>query len=554
MEQHFRRETFSWKATTSKGRGRDTGWTAAQAIGEALRQGDRFPHVERPLPPTPVRLPHWDERADGPDDAPLTIASLMIEVDGVAEAARIVDVLGRERRLPPNTSVLCSDVVSTPWKSADIQTDPDLRERTNAFFGDVLAWTVEDIERRGGRVIAAVVHYDENQAHLHILSIAEHGLARDLHPGYVAKAKVLDRARGPDGKVDISADAYHEANEAYTAAMSELLDSFHQGVAVHYGLDRRSATPVRRREWLEVRLARLREDTAYLEMTHDNLIRAVADRETAAAMLNAQIAGLEQDVTEAQARARQAETAALESERKLSKVQQRCTDGEVTLTTLIGRWRNGRRVIGGLLTQHAELAGQVENVRKELTKATEERDAALEATSLAEAAEETARQAILEREREIADRLQALEERERALDERDVTLQRREKRVVERTSKALELLVSLRNAHVQVDNERWWVNRTSREFGTAVARMGYELTTSLSLLLERTDDERAKNLIEDTMELGTTFADVSQSICERAPTPVEGIQYRMSLMQDARDALVALDAPEEQISVIGPRM
>ena len=552
MEQHFRRETFSWKATSSKGQGRDAGWTAAQVIGEALRQGDRFPHVERPLPPTPMRLPHRDDVADGPDDTSLTIASLMSEVDRVAKAARIVDVLGRVRRLPPNTSVLCSDVISTPWKSADIQTDPDLRKRTDAFFRDALAWTVEDIERRGGRVIAAVVHYDETQAHLHVLSVAEHGLARDMHPGYVAKAAVLDRARGPDGKGDIPAGAYHEANEAYTAATSELLDRFHQGVAVHYGLDRRSAKPVRKREWLEIRLERLRADTAYLETTHDNLVRAVEDRETTAAMLDARIAGLKRDVTEVQDRARHAETAARESERRLAEVQQRCTDGEVALMRLIGRWRNGRQAISGLLTQHAELTGQVEDVRMELTdvrmeltEATENRDAALEATSLAEAAEEAALRAIAERERKIADRLEALEERERTLNERETMLQRQENRVAKRASKASELLVSLRNAHERVEDERRWVNRTASDLNMAAARMSHELTASLNLLLDRTDDGRARDLIEDAMGLGTRFADVPQAIRERAPRPIEGMQCRMELMQDARDALVAPDASEE---------
>ena len=554
MEQHFRRETFSWKATTSKGQGRDAGWTAAQVIGEALRQGDRFPHVERPLPPTPMRLPHRDDVADE-DDRPLpTIASLMIEVDRVAEAARIVDVLGRERRLPPNTSVLCSDVVSTPWKSANIQTDPDLRERTDAFFRDALAWAAEDIEQRGGRVIAAVVHYDENQAHLHILSVAEHGLARDLHPGYVAKAKVLDRARGAEGKGDVPADAYHEANEAYTAAMSELLDSFHRDVAVHHGLDRRSATPVRRREWSEVRLERLRADTAYLETTHDGLVRAVEDREATAAMLDARIVGLERDVNEAQDRARRAEAAAYESERKLNEVQQRCTNGEAALTTLIGRWRNGRQAIGGLLTQHAELTGQVEDVRMELTEATENRDAALEAACFAKAAEETALSTITEREREMGLRLQALEERERALDEREAMLQRQENRVAKRTSKALELLVSLRNAHVQVKDEQRWLNRTAHDLDTTIARMGHELTASLSLLLERTDDKDARNLIEDPVELGTSFADVSRSIRDRAPKPVEGMQCRMGLMQDARDALIAADIVPEHVAMAGPEV
>ena len=545
MEQLLRRQTFSWKTTSKKGGGRGSGWTAAQVIGEALRQGDRFPHVERPLPPTILRLPCQGESTEG-GDAPLTIASLMAEVDRVAKAARIVDVLGRTRRLPPTTSVLCSDVVSTPWQSADIQTDPDLRKRTDAFFRDALAWIVKDIERRGGRVIAAVVHYDESQAHMHVLSVAEHGLARDLHPGYVAKAAVLDRARGPDGKGDIPASAYHEANEAYTAATSELLDRFYQGVAVHHGLDRRSATPVRRREWLEIQLERPRGEASRLEARHDELGRGIEDRENAIATLDARIAEIGAQEDAANERAQRAQAEARESEANLSQITQRCADGETELEELIGRWRHGRGLVKDLRDEHTDLSAKVERMRTEPTDATESRDAALEAATGAEAVKEEALKAIGEREAELAEWDRALVERERAVEEDRAALQRRKERVAKRTSRASELLVSLQDAHDRIDSQQQWVDRATGDLDTTLVRMGHALTTSLAPLLESADDPVTRELLEGVLDLGMGFADAARALRERAPGPIGDLRRRVALMQRDLDALTPPDPTERE--------
>ena len=568
MEQHIRREVYARKAKEGKERPRDRSWTASQVVGEALRQGKRFPHVERPLPPVDLKL---DDAGTGEAvELRHTARSVMAKVHRVAERARIIDTMGRSRRLPPNTNVLCSDVVSTPWTVAEVRDDPDLRAFVLAYLRAVLEWIEADIARRGGHVILAVVHYDEERVHMHVLSVADHGLARDLHPGCVAKGKVLDRLTGPDGKVPTG--AYEEANSAYEHAMGEFLDRFHRDVASHYGLARRSAKPVRRREWLEMKLERLRVQTAALT-------RANEARQAIAAVLESRIAEAEvreQEVmdrlsrTNATAdevgkRATSAEAAASVSEARATEAAQRCADGEAKVQALIARWRRGRQAISDLDTQRTTLAMEVDAARTELREATSDRDAAIKAANKAREAEakvlaniemherelDERRAALDAREHELKQREAALGPQEKALDDRanqlrqserehekrDRKIDRREDRTLKRANRAAELAVALEISRRQIGDQQRWFNDAANELDAVFARIEGDLAGSLAVAIERTDDPRAKVLLEAILNASASFVEAGRSVCERAKLPASELGACLDSVRQACDAL-----------------
>ena len=576
MEQHIRREVYARQATTGKERPRDRSWTASQVVGEALRQGQRFPHVERPLPP--VDLMSGEAGSDEAVELRHTIRSVMAKVHRVAKRARIIDTMGRSRRLPPNTAVLCSDVVSTPWTVAEVRDDPDLRGFVLAYLRAVLEWIEADIARRGGRVILAVVHHDEDQMHMHVLSVAEHGLARDLHPGYVAKGKVLDRLTGPDRKVPTG--AYQEANAAYVLAMGAFLDRFHRDVASHYGLARCSAEPVRRREWLEMKLERLRAQTAALT-------RANEARQAIASALESRIAEAEVREEEAlerlsrtnamaddaERRAASAEADASESEARAAEAEQRCAAGEAEVQALIERWQEGRRAISDLDTQRATLSSKVDAARAKLREATSDRDATHRAADEARRAEAKALANVEMRERELEERRSALNARERSLDqreaavgareralddrgdelyrseqeheERDRALARREERATRRINRASELLVTLEGAHEQVHSCQQRLDTTTRNLERRLSRLESDLVGRLDLLAEQTDDPDILATITAILEAGIGFARNGQWTCEGAEQSMTHMDAGLDNIRRAFDALVLPHVPGE---------
>ena len=64
---------------------------------------------------------------------------------------------GSRKQIYKTTHCIQSNVVSTPVTPAAYERDPALRQEVDAFFADAIAYIQDDIQRRGGELVLAVL-------------------------------------------------------------------------------------------------------------------------------------------------------------------------------------------------------------------------------------------------------------------------------------------------------------------------------------------------------------------------------------------------------------
>lgn len=182
----------------------------AGIAAEAGRKPAHSRHVENPQPP--VLLAGVEpELAWG-------------QIEQRHEKARDLVTLknGRkaERRLRSDASVLLAAVASYPEPTETCDTDsPD--------FQDWQKRTLDWFTAQHGEPLSAVLHLDETHPHIHFLTapnLEDGQRMRDIHPGERAKAVVGGKSAGRI-----------EKRQAFSEAMRQYQDGYHQAVGVHHG-------------------------------------------------------------------------------------------------------------------------------------------------------------------------------------------------------------------------------------------------------------------------------------------------------------------------------
>ena len=235
--QFTRIELFSRKGKN----GRNTDFI----LDEVSREPHACLHVSQPEKPTIIF---------GED-----ISQLRALHDNRADAARTVTSKGKIRRIRGDQNTLAGVILSHP------STIEDYRNCTETK-SDVGTWEACSIDwlnaQYGDQLITIVRHVDESHPHLHayILPNNPEMKAADVHPGFVAKKKVLNSERlpGEDSKMHKK-----RADRAYVEAMRYWLDDYHKNVAIPSGQTRLGPRKRRltRAEWQreKVQASALRE-------------------------------------------------------------------------------------------------------------------------------------------------------------------------------------------------------------------------------------------------------------------------------------------------------
>ena len=235
--QFTRIELFSRKGKN----GRNTDFI----LDEVSREPHACLHVSQPEKPTIIF---------GED-----ISQLRALHDNRADAARTVTSKGKIRRIRGDQNTLAGVILSHP------STIEDYRNCTETK-SDVGTWEACSIDwlnaQYGDQLITIVRHVDESHPHLHayILPNNPEMKAADVHPGFVAKKKVLNSERlpGEDSKMHKK-----RADRAYVEAMRYWLDDYHKNVAIPSGQTRLGPRKrrLRRAEWQreKVQASALRE-------------------------------------------------------------------------------------------------------------------------------------------------------------------------------------------------------------------------------------------------------------------------------------------------------
>lgn len=154
--------------------------------------------------------------------------------DMTAAEARCVTQAGQVRKVRNDQHTLVTVVMSHPALRADIDADPDLAEEVELWEQKNVEW-LRSIY--GDQLVSVLRHTDEPHAHLHayVIPSTPDMRAKELHPGYVAKAEAMQAslAEGNDVKV-----ANRAGDLAFRQAMREYQDSYFEAVAIPCGLTR----------------------------------------------------------------------------------------------------------------------------------------------------------------------------------------------------------------------------------------------------------------------------------------------------------------------------
>ena len=200
------------------------GQSTTFVLDEASRRPDASLHVADPRPPELVHGVSLDVLRGLHDER--------------AEAARVTDATGKEKRVRTDQHTLATVVASHPGGTL---------EEVARWERLTLAWLRESY---GERLVSVVRHVDEKHPHLHAYVLPDDAAmkARALHPGVSAKeeAKRAAAAAGDDAKT-----ANAKGDKAYKAAMRAWQDGYWERVGRPCGLAR--VGPGRRRlsrsEW-----------------------------------------------------------------------------------------------------------------------------------------------------------------------------------------------------------------------------------------------------------------------------------------------------------------
>ena len=184
-------------------------WTVSDIAKEADRDVENSPHVKHRLAPVLLRgvLPSELERL---------CDEMMVEAkqsDG-------------KRAVRSDTHVLLGAVYSLPYRPEDYL---EYRDICTQFFEDALRFH----EEKYGKIVSAVIHFDENMIHGHAYSLDPD--ARNLIPGWRAKRDEMKRQL--DGGAS-KKEAIRQGNIAYKEAMKKLQDEFFIEVGEKNGLAR----------------------------------------------------------------------------------------------------------------------------------------------------------------------------------------------------------------------------------------------------------------------------------------------------------------------------
>lgn len=225
--QFIHLESYARKADA---KGRDTRFI----FGEASRRPDCSVHVANPAPPVIVHGLSVEAVQELHDAA---VASARVEVKG-----------GKSRKIRSDQKSLHTVVASHPFTMDEIHADPGKRREAEQWERRTIAWLQDQY---GGDLKSVIRHEDESHYHLHayVVPISDPEMkAAKYHPGVTAKRTVM--TSGSAGGEDQKALG-KRADVAYKAAMREWQDSYHETVAIPFGLTRLG--PQRRRlsrdEW-----------------------------------------------------------------------------------------------------------------------------------------------------------------------------------------------------------------------------------------------------------------------------------------------------------------
>lgn len=205
-------------------------WTAQEIIDELERLEHASQHVI-PGRPSPEIIPGDVDNFVDLREAQKRAAAVKTTV---SYAQPDGSVMLRERKIRSDTASIYASVVSLPVRTEEALSDPVVRARAVKVLRKAIKHDRERIEKAGGRFMMAVVHWDEEFLHAHIMALDPvRGSVKHLHPGHAAKGQVSMEAEGRK----LSKDRVNKlGNIAYCDAMRGWQDDFYAAVFKDAGL------------------------------------------------------------------------------------------------------------------------------------------------------------------------------------------------------------------------------------------------------------------------------------------------------------------------------
>ena len=205
-------------------------WTAQEIIDELERLEHASQHVI-PGRPGPEIIPGDVDNFVDLRNAQKRAAAVKTRV---SYAQPDGSVMLRERKIRADTASIYASVVSLPVRTEEALSDPVVRARAMKVLRKAIKHDRERIVKAGGRFMMAVVHWDEEFLHAHIIALdPARGSVKHLHPGHAAKARVEDAAVG---RKIAKAQRNKLGNVAYCDAMRGWQDDFYEAVFKDAGL------------------------------------------------------------------------------------------------------------------------------------------------------------------------------------------------------------------------------------------------------------------------------------------------------------------------------
>ncbi|NSZ85225.1 hypothetical protein G6L97_13725 [Agrobacterium tumefaciens] len=287
------------------GNGRNTSFI----FGEARRDPTACHHVEVPRPAVIVYGVDID-RVEAMHDA-------------AAADARTTPKGGKERRVRQDQHTLMTVVASHPLTMDEVAADPAKRAEAELWESMTVDW-LRDLY--GDGLVSVVRHEDESRWHVHayILPRDREMKAAGLHPGLVAKAKIM--AAGPRDDEDPKV-LNKRGDNAYKAAMRGWQDAYFDAVAVRCGLARigPGLRRLSRQEWqAEKQQAKALQKTLERALeVREEAKSVISTTKADAAMIRESAARAQADADHLLAAAKTATNAALQAQDKALREQRR---------------------------------------------------------------------------------------------------------------------------------------------------------------------------------------------------------------------------------------